>query len=377
MKGKENRMLTFLHCADVHLDTPYPTLDRERSEERCAALRGCVSAMFAYIRKNNIPLAFIAGDLFSGNVRRETLRRLVKEMAATPGCRFFIAPGKSDAYGPTSPYVTTEFPGNVHIFKTPEVTCVSLDDLSVDVYGFACMQGEKGTPRPLEGFSLRDRSRISFFVGHLSGDGGEPGMPVATYAALAGAGFTYAALGSRHNSDGMHRLGGTYSGYAGCFEGRGFDEPGLKGAVFGALTTEAGRIPTLSVRRLRFSRKRYEAETVDVGGCDCLTSVAERVGERIREKQYDRDTSLSLTLTGEVPVSLYVDREALLPLLPPIEQLVLTDETDAEASLAALLSDPTLRGAYARELSAIATEDKETVRLALRLGLAALEESGK
>ena len=369
-------MIKFLHCADVHLDTPFSVVDRETSDVRSAQLRGTFASMMLYIRTSGIRLVLIAGDLFSAAyVSAETLQLLKREFASVPECHFVIAPGNHDAYTPDSPYARVDFSENVHIFKEPSVQCIPLYDLGIRVYGFAHTENTQ-TGAVLADFVPPEDHGLNLFCGHVSLSDGD-GVPYVTKEQLAGCGFAYAALGHCHNSTGMRRIGQTYFGYAGCLEGRNFGESGYKGAVCGEIgrNDETGEVQ-FSVRRLRFSRKHYETEAFDVSDCNDTEEVLSRIRARVTEKGYDRETALEVVMTGTVRPDIFVSEKQLSSILPPLLTLKLRDQCTPPVDLSTLEADPTLRGAFYRELkkdleSTLAAE-RETAFLALRVGLYAM-----
>ncbi len=375
-------MLKFLHCADIHLDTPFSLLDIEQSELRRAELRTTFSSMMCYIRENDIRLALFAGDLFNNSfVTRETIVLMQREFAAVPMCHIVIAPGNHDFYTSDGVYAKTAFSENVHIFRSAVVSCFSLLDIGVDVWGFANTAPHADTCFPLEHFRIPENTsaRLQLFCAHADTGGSDTDIPQITKEQLAHAGFAYAALGHQHNSDGIRRIGATYFGYAGCLEGRSFEECGYKGAVCGEFSPNADGTMGLSVRRLRFSRKHYETETLDITGCESLHAAAAAISAMLAEKHYDRDTALRLILTGTFSAAISLNEKNLAALLPPLLLLELCDRTTPDQNLSWLENDPTLRGAFYRELLPLLNSanenDRETAYLALRLGLQAMNET--
>ena len=401
-------MLRFLHCADVHLDTPFSMEDLENADVRRARLRSAFSSMMLYIRQNRIRLLLIAGDLFGhAFLTRETAALLRREFASVPDCQIVIAPGNHDFYTPDSIYGTADFPENVHIFKDDTPSCFSLsvsDDngnpISAEVWGFA------NTAPAMNGFEVLDGVRIGekqpgtyrIFVGHAALAGSRPNeteessAPILRKEQIAAAGFDYCALGHYHTTDGIRRIEAktssgkvttTYFSYAGCLVGRGFTETGSRGAVCGTLDTNEAGDTVFSVRRLRIARRRYECLEVDLDtvpesqkteiGLPAVFSAA--LAQAVADKKMaapDKDTALRLTVSGTLPAHLLLSEQMLTEALAPFASLSLIDRT-VPAGTAALASDPTLRGAYFRVLAdKLRSEDtalRETAELALRLGM--------
>jgi DNA repair exonuclease SbcCD nuclease subunit len=180
-------------------------------------------------------------------------------------------------------------------------------------------------------------------------------------------GADYAALGHVHNpAEYTDRIA-----YCGCLEGRSFDETGHKGARF---VTIDGK--SIISQKIRFSKRRYENETLRVDGAASNTELRERIAAFVTEKHYGDDTILRLTLTGETDPAFTLNRAVLESDVPRLFSLKIVDETSPMLDAAALRLDPTLKGEFFRLLEpALTGEDPEARAVAadaLRMGLSAL-----
>ena len=91
--------LKFLHCGDIHLDTPYAGLSPEKSDERRRALRATYMRMMEYVRHASVNYVLVSGDLFdTAYATNSTAELLIREMRNCPETKFVIAPGKHDFY---------------------------------------------------------------------------------------------------------------------------------------------------------------------------------------------------------------------------------------------------------------------------------------
>ena len=189
-----------------------------------------------------------------------------------------------------------------------------------------------------------------------------PGSPYApiTEQQIAGSGLTYLALGHIHAPSGLRRAGNTFYAYPGCLEGRGFDETGEKGAL--VLTVAPGAVES---RFVPLCRHRYEAITVDVTGRDPIAAVSASLPAGVY--------GCRITLTGE---SEGVDTAALRAALTgKCAALKLLDETRLPLQLWKRREEDNLTGLTMEALfrRVQADPDNETLRLAARFALAALE----
>jgi DNA repair exonuclease SbcCD nuclease subunit len=220
-----------LHAADFHLDSPFESLPEEKALIRRREQRGLLERIAAMVNDEKIELVLLSGDLLDSTTSyyetQEVLYRAFKEMNA----QVFISPGNHDYYCPKSPYAYVNFPGNVHIFKSPRIECVTLADLRCRVWG----AGFNDTySRPLlPGFTTPDDGLTDIMV--LHGDTAGDDYNHIREADISASGLHYLALGHIHSFSGFKRAGKTEYAYPGCPEGRGFDETGEKGLVTGTV----------------------------------------------------------------------------------------------------------------------------------------------
>ena len=367
-------MLKILHTGDIHLDSPFARLDARKAEIRREELRAVFSALFSYARTNGVDMILIAGDVFDREfVTRETLALMMREFEMT-NCPIIIAPGNHDCAAPGSIWTKPIFPKNVHIFRSPEISKFSFDDLGVDVYGYAFVSPEM-TECPLNGARAEDPQRINLLCAH-----GELGVPLSRYCPISRAvlgefGADYAALGHIHNASPMEKIGDTVTGYCGCPEGRAFDETGVKGAVLCEIEKN-GTQSDVRAKRIRFSKRRYENEAIDCTGAETLADIETRVGGCIAEKGYGEDTLLRVVLQGSVSPALIVDARALQTRFPQLFSLEVRDETLPAINPRDFENDRTVRGEFYRTLAAKmesgTPEERKIAAMALRYGLSAI-----
>ena len=224
-----------MHCADLHLDSPFSLDDPHKAEQRRAELR-CFASMMLFAKTEGVDLMLMAGDLFDSDYAgRDTAALMAREFASNPKCKFIIAPGNHDPYTPDSIWARYQFPEHVYIFDTDKLSYFSFDDIGVDVYGYA-FTGPSMQHNPFAGKRPRNPQRINLLCAH--GDLGEPTSPYCPIALddVQKSGFDYIALGHIHNTTGIERAGNTYYGYSGCLEGRDFGETGTKAQCMSLLT---------------------------------------------------------------------------------------------------------------------------------------------
>ena len=367
-------MIKVLHCADLHLDSPLTSLDISRAQTRRMELRAAFTSLTLSAKMNKADFLLMSGDLFDGAyVSKETIALLCHEFAAIPECHVIIAPGNHDPYTATSYYNRADFPENVYIFDSPEVSCFDFPDKNTTVYGWAFTSSHM-EECPIEGFTVRDPSRINLLVAHGDFDVTESQYCPIPRITLADCGFDYVALGHIHTHSGVEKVGDGYAAYSGCLEGRGFDECGIKGALLVVIEKEDEL--SLAARFARFCKRCYAIETCDVSGAETNADLLDKLRELVAERRYGDDTALRVRLVGNISSDLKPSPSFLSGQFGQMFILEIVDETLPLADGDKLADDPTLRGEYYRSLKDRLDSDdadtREVAVMALRYGLAAL-----
>jgi len=90
-----------MHTADIHFDSPFATLAGKGkfAQERRLEQRKVMKEMVEYIKENNIPYFFIAGDLYEQDyIKKSTVEYVNQLFTEIPNTKIFITPGNHDPY---------------------------------------------------------------------------------------------------------------------------------------------------------------------------------------------------------------------------------------------------------------------------------------
>ena len=160
-------MLKFIHGADFHLDSAFAALPHRQAAARRRESRELPQRLANYVNQNGIELVLLAGDLFdSASAYRDTAESLsaaLGQMAA----QVYIAPGNHDWYGPGSPYLTVQWPDNVHIFTQPHLEAMAWPEKRLVLHCAAFTASEQSAGF-LSGFAAPKDSNLH--IGLLHGE---------------------------------------------------------------------------------------------------------------------------------------------------------------------------------------------------------------
>jgi len=279
---------SFVHAADLHLDSPFAGLGRlpiEHSrvveELREATFRAFDTVVELCLRER-VDFLLVAGDVFDGADRslkaqlrfRDGLRRLSEHRI-----RAFVIHGNHDPLDGWADSI--QLPEGVHDFgRVLESIVVEKDGQPV-----ARIHGISYPTRKIDsrfGLGFRRAGDEAFQIGlfhcNVGGDTRHDSYAPRTVSELAEAGLDYWALGHIHESI-VLRSSNPFIGYPGNTQGRHINEAGPRGCFLvrvtavGKLDAPPEFIPTDSVRWL--------SGEVDITGLTALDELLSRLGERL------------------------------------------------------------------------------------------------
>lgn len=356
--------MRILHAADLHLDSAFAGLAEEKAALLRQESRDILRRMVDWANDHAVDVMLLSGDLFdSDRMYSQTARTLAQALARFRG-RIFLSPGNHDFYAPGSGYDAVDWPENVHIFTSRRPQTVLLRSLNASVTGAAFTSAEEW--EPFDGASVSGGDApIRLGVLHGEVTRGESKYRAIPPAEIEKTNLTYLALGHVHRCAGVQRAGNTAYAYPGCLPGRGFDETGDKGFLYGEITPEK-----VELEFIPFAPRRYQSVTADITDRDPADAVRQAL-----DPDCGQDICrVLLTGSRRENFSLSALTSELSGLCAALE---LTDETYPEEDVWARCGEDSLRGLFLQNLRARydgADEDEKRQLLqAARFGLAALD----
>jgi DNA repair exonuclease SbcCD nuclease subunit len=297
--GGRKMKCTFLHAADLHLDSPLiglgsksPELARQVAHASRTAFDNLVDTAI----ERGCNFVVLAGDIFDGEWRdwktgiffASRMRRL-----ADAGIQVFIVLGNHDAENRF--IARLELSGNVRVLSSRAAETVDLQDLEVAIHGRSFPRRDvkedlvASYPAPV-------KARFNIGMLHTAcGRSGHENYAPCSLDELVNKGYDYWALGHVHVREVLHE--NPHVIFPGNLQGRHARETGPKGATI--VTVEHGKVQAIEACEL--DAIRWCQLNIDVGEAQDVYGVAAIVRDEIDAARQDangRSLALRVRLVG-------------------------------------------------------------------------------
>src|SRR3954447_7815537 len=295
--------ITFLHAADVHLDSPLRGLERYENapvERIRGATRRAFEKMIQLAIDRKVDFVLIAGDLYDGDWRDyNTGLHLVRELGRLRDANIpvFIISGNHDAANKMTRAL--RLPGNVRVLDDARAETIRLDDLGVALHGQSFARASI-TENLVASYPDLVTGWVNIGLLHtgLTGLEGHERYAPCTVEDLRVRGYDYWALGH------IHTRGAPCNdppvAFPGNPQGRHIREAGEKGCLLTTLGAGGG-IEQQVFHRLdvvRWERGRVDATDLTTEA-DVLDRVSSMLDDLLRtESDLDRLLAVRVVVHG-------------------------------------------------------------------------------
>lgn len=368
------KKVKIVHAADLHFDTPFNDMDEEQRNRNKEELREVFSSIVSFCKEKSVDILLLAGDIFDNlTLSKETLYFIENTLGLIENTRVFISPGNHDPYGSKSFYKLVNWPKNVHIFKE-NLEKVYIKELDTNVWG-AGFSNKYINKSIIKDFSYYGNEiNIMVLHGELSSlEDGNEYNPITT-SQIAQSNMDYIALGHRHSFSGIMKEGKTYYAYSGCPQGRGFDETGDKGIIYGYVSKGV-----VDLNFIKTSKRNYEEVIVDITGCFNYDSVKEKILSNIDENKR-KNNLYKIVLKGEVSEEFNIDENILkMKIENDFYYCKVIDKTSISLNLEEILKGYSVKSIFINKLISKLNEtededEKEIIKMAIKIGISSLLE---
>ena len=240
--------LSFIHCADIHLDSPLRGLaaqDGAAPRLIRTACRQAFERLVDHAIDESVAFVVIAGDLYDGtwpdcNTGLFFIRQMGRLNEA--GIEVYVVYGNHDAESKFTRQLT--LPANVHVFRARDAGTFIHAATGAAIHGRSY-----ATPDVTENLAasypepLADAFNIGVLHTGLGGMGGHADYAPCTLADLVARGYDYWALGHVHRQQILHR--DPWVVFSGNVQGRHIRETGPRGYM--RVTVRDGNVETTAV----------------------------------------------------------------------------------------------------------------------------------
>jgi DNA repair protein SbcD/Mre11 len=371
--GSAVKQVKILHCADVHLGAELTMLGR-KAAARKAEIKRTFMKILDICQAEQVQLLLIAGDLFDNvHVENNTLEEIKNGFESLKDTMVAIAPGNHDPLTEDSPYAKRDFwPDNVIIFKS-SLEHIEIERLGVRLWGGA-FTGTYVTTPMLQNITVPKDDYINICVihGELAASSQKSNYNPITETQLSRSKFDYAALGHIHKQTEVLKAGDTYYAYAGCPEGRGFDELDEKGVYLGTVSKAQCR---LEYRKL--CQRLHIELIVDISEAVNSKTAADIILDKMKAKYGENysDNLYKVILEGMLEDNIGINIEDIRAALYEVYFIKIKDHTTIKIDFDSVSSETTLRNIFMRKMLERINDgkpgEKEALNTALRLGVKA------
>lgn len=296
-------MFSFLHAADIHLDSPLKGLelyeDAPVDQIRRAARRAFDSLVDLAIDEE-VAFVLLAGDLYDGDWKDyNTGIYLVNRMGRLreAGIPVFIVSGNHDAASQITRVLN--LPDNVTLFSHKKAETRILDHLGVAIHGHS-FSSRAVVDDLTRHYPQGDPALFNIGLLHTSLNGRPGHEPYApcTLDNLRSKGYQYWALGHVHQREVVAH--DPWVVFAGNIQGRHIRETGAKGCT--VVSVEGGGV--VAVEEKEMDVLRWSLCRIDICRCHRTESLLELVRETFEaEKEAaNRPMAIRLVLEGTTPL---------------------------------------------------------------------------
>lgn len=353
--------MRFVHIADMHFDIPFTVLSNHENlgDLRRLEQRKIFKNIIEYIKKEEIPYFFIAGDLYEHQyIRRTTIEYINDLFKEIPETKIFITPGNHDPILKNSYYNNFNWNDNVYIFNS-EINKFEFDD--VDIYGVGFDDFYYRNSK-IDNINIENKSKLNILIMHgdlnASENAEKPYNPINENK-LKQIGFDYVALGHIHKKI----INGNIV-YPGSTISLGFDELGEHGAL--DVNLEKNK---LDINFIKFDNTEFIEKEMNISNI----YTEEELIEKIINEKLEENKLYKIILIGNK--NFEINTNKIIKILNKNNLIKIKDETKLEIDINKIINENNLKGYFIREVLEMKQENNysdEKIEKIIEIGLNAL-----
>lgn len=283
---------TFIHAADIHLDSPLIGLEQYEGapvERIRSATRDAFVNLVDQAIARRVAFIIIAGDLYDGDWKDyNTGLFFTSQMVRLKQAEIsvYLIRGNHDAASLISREL--KLPDNVIEFATDHAETKLIEDLKVAIHGqgFASRSVEENL---VKSYPERKEGYLNIGVLHTSATGreGHENYAPCSVEDMIEKGYDYWALGHIHKRELLHKKNPVIL-FSGNIQGRHINEQGKKGCTL--VHVQDGAVDSLD--ELPLDVLRWKPCDLDVSGKNSIEEILDSARNLLEEKDQEADGRL-------------------------------------------------------------------------------------
>lgn len=310
---------SFVHIADVHLDTPFKSRDENLRRFLRNSLRESFKAAVDIAISERVDALLIAGDFFDNDTLSFSTEKFILNLFKQldeENINVLYVPGNHDPYGHSYRISKISWPKNVHVFNQSNVETVNIYDDKGDVKAVVLGAAHKNKNEsrniaedfPEPNLSVPHIGLLHCLVLDTNSNSDHERYAPCLIRELEEKGYTYWALGHIHKRQELQKNKPIV--YSGNIMGRNSKETGAKGGYVVHIN-DAGEV-TYSFKEL--SSLRWEEIIVDnisniTNYEELKKCVFKKIEEKISKYKFDGELLIKVNLKGQCPLRFEFDDE--------------------------------------------------------------------
>lgn len=309
---KLTKSLSFIHAADLHLDTPFKGLAKLPSalledvkESTFKAFDRLVERAIAH----EVDFVLLVGDLFdqaNQSLKAQMhLRRAFEKLQANE-IDVYLSYGNHDYLDGNSFPIT--YPDNVHIFPSEQVTSFTFkkdNQALAEIYGFS-YEKQAVTENKIAEYDIKNPNipyHIASLHGSLYGNQAHANYAPFQLQELLERPFDYWALGHIHQREILASEPAVV--YPGNIQGRHRNESGKKGCYYVSMDESGAKTIFLPLHMLVF-----ENISIDISSCEKIEQIENEIIRSL--DKFEEKTLVHLTIKSSNNQGILFEQEGLL-----------------------------------------------------------------
>ena len=359
--------MKIIHCADIHLDSPFSNMPVEKAAKRREELLLAMRRMVDYAQSNGIHHIIIAGDLFDKKKPSVTAKNYVIGLIkGSPDITFYYLRGNHDSNELFRE--SGSIPDNLKLFGDEWTKYIITDNADGYNSPKLVICAREREENAISDYSLSLDLR-NFNIVIMHGEAGD-GSRNINLKNLRNKGIDYLALGHIHSfySEKIDNRG--ILCYPGCLESRGFDECGEHGFTVLDINI-ADR--DMKLERVDLSIRNMCRLEVDISDCLNEGEILEKSKRIVESNVFSADDMFLLELTGTTGIENDINIHLLEQYFSNNYYLVrVHDSSEFRIDIEDYRLDESLKGEFVRMVTSDETLSETDKAKIIRVGIRAL-----